>query len=94
MSTEILFLHTSYPDEITLVLKDYETLEQVDPDLHGIQSYNLLTEYQRRPKYLKNYCLADFAPLPRIVYPANIVLDDPYADNIDDNPLQHENKDI
>ena len=43
---------------------------------------------------LKAICLADCALLLRIVYPANITLEDTYDYNIDDNSLQPENIDM
>ena len=94
MNRQTLFLHTAHLDERTFLLKDYETLPQMNPDSHNIHSDSILIEYQRRPKYLENCCLAEFASLPRIVYPVNITLEDPYDSNIDDNTLEPENVDI
>ena len=75
MSIHVLFLHTAYPDERTFVLKDYETTAN-GTDSPDMQSYNILSEYERRPKYLENYYLADFPSLFRIVYLANKTLKD------------------
>ena len=59
LSRLVLFLHTAHPDERIFLLKDYETLQQMVPYSHDIQSHNKLTEYQREPKYHESYCLAD-----------------------------------
>ena len=72
---QVLFLHTAHQDERTFLLKDYEILQQVDPNSHDIQNNNILTEYQRRPKYLGKYCPVDFASQLRIVYPENVTLE-------------------
>ena len=66
----------------------------MDYDSYDIQRHSILTENQRRPNYLENCHLTDFATLIRIVYPANITLEDPHDDNIDDNLLEHENKHV
>ena len=39
MSRQVLFLHTAHQDERTFLLKDYEYLQQMDPDSHDIQSH-------------------------------------------------------
>ena len=61
MSREVVFLHTSPPDERTFLLKDFKTLQEMDPESEDIQSHNILVEYRKRPRCLEKYCLADFA---------------------------------
>ena len=60
MSREVVFLHTSPPDERTFSLKDFKTLQEMDPESEDIQSHNILVEYRKRPSCLEKYCLADF----------------------------------
>ena len=58
MSRDVSFISTSPADERTFLLKDYATLKDMDPESYDIQSHNLLSEYEHRPKALDNYCLA------------------------------------
>ena len=44
MSREVIFLHTSPPDERTFLLKDFKTLQEIDPESEDIQSHNILVE--------------------------------------------------
>ena len=60
MSREVIFLHTSPPEEQTFLLKDLKALKG-DPESTDIQTQNILTEYRNRPRYMEKYCLADFA---------------------------------
>ena len=76
MSRQVLLLRTAYLGEGTFVFKDYETLQKMDPDSDGIHSNSTLTEYQKIPKYLEKYCLADFASLQRLVYHTHVTLQD------------------
>ena len=87
MSREIVFLHTSPPDERTFLLKDFKTLKEIDPESEGIQSHNILVEYRKRPRCLEKYCLADFALELQIDYPKDVTFDDPFDDNMDDEPI-------
>ena len=41
MSREVVFLHTSPPDERTFLLKDFKTLQEMDPESEDIQSHNI-----------------------------------------------------
>ena len=50
----------------------------------------MLTEYRNRPMYLEKYCLADFASELRIQYPKNVTFEDPFDDNLDDDPVDPE----
>ena len=87
MSRDVSFISTSQPNDRTFLLKDYATLKDMDPESYDIQSHNLLSEYEHRPKALENYCLADFVSELRIEYPKNVTFEDPFEDNFDDNPL-------
>ena len=46
MSRQILFLQTAGADERNLLLKDYEILQQMDPDSDNMHSNCILKEYQ------------------------------------------------
>lgn len=63
MSRQVIFLHTSPPDERTFLLKSYDILKEMNPESHDIQSHSILSEYEHHPKILEQYCLADFASL-------------------------------
>ena len=77
MSREVVFLHTSPPDERTFLLKDFKTLQEMDPESEDIQSHNILVEYRKRPRCLEKYCLADLALELLIKYPKDVTFDDP-----------------
>ena len=63
MSREVVFIPTSHPDERTFLLKDYETLKEMNPESHDIKSHNIISQYECRPHVLEYYCLADFTSL-------------------------------
>ena len=87
MSRESTFIPTSPPDERTFLLKDYATLKQMDPESDDIQSHNILSEYEHRPRALEHYCLAAFVSDLRIEYPKNVTFENLFDDNFDDDPL-------
>ena len=87
MSRQVIFLHTSPPDERTFLLKSYDILKQMNPESYDIQSHSILSEYECHLKILEQYCLADFASLLQIVYPKNVTLQDPFEDNLEDDPV-------
>ena len=87
MSRESTFIPTSPPDERTFLLKDYATLKEMDPESDDIQSHNMLSEYECRPRALEHYCLAVFVSYLRIEYPKNVTFEDPFDGNFDDDPL-------
>ena len=63
------------------------TLKQMDPESDDIQSHNILSEYEHRPRALEHYCLAAFVSDLRIEYPKNVTFENPFNDNFDDDPL-------
>ena len=87
MSREIVFLHTSPLDERTFLLKDFKTLQEMDPESECIESHNILVEYRKRPRCLEKYCLADLAFELQIEYPKDVPFDDPCDDSVDDEPI-------
>ena len=46
-----------------------------------------MVEYRKRPRCLEKYCLADFASELQIEYPKDVTFDDPFDDNVDDEPI-------
>ena len=54
------FLNTSPADERTFLLKKLEKLKNLPDNSHDIESDNIVKRYQRRPKVLEHWCLADF----------------------------------
>ena len=87
MSREVVFHRTSPPDERTFLLKDFKTLQEMDPESEDIQSHNILVEYRKRPRCLEKYCLADFASELQIEYPKDVTFDDPFDGNVGDEPV-------
>ena len=59
----------------------------MDQESDDIQSHNVLSEYEHRPRALEHYCLAAFVSDLRIEYPRNVTFEDPFDDNSDDDPL-------
>ena len=64
----------------------------MDPESYDIQSHSILSEYECHPKILEQYCLADFSSLLQIVYPKNVTLQDPFEDNLEDDPVDPNKK--
>ena len=59
----------------------------MDPESDDIQSHNVLSEHECRPRALEHYCLAAFVSDLRIEYPKNVTFEDSFDDNFDDDPL-------
>ena len=58
-SRDVQFISTSPPDERTLLIK-LEKLKELPDSSQDIESDNIIKRYQRRPKQLEKFCLADF----------------------------------
>lgn len=56
----ITFINTSPPEERVVLLKPRHVLEDLKDDSTDIESDNILTLYQQRPKTIQGLCLADF----------------------------------
>ncbi|XP_065942635.1 uncharacterized protein [Magallana gigas] len=56
----ITFINTSPPEERVVLLKPRHVLEDLKDDSTDIESGNILTLYQQRPKIIEGLCLADF----------------------------------
>ena len=67
MSCEVIFIPTSHPDEWIYLLKDYETLNKMEPESNEIQTHSLLTKYECHVRNLETYSLADFSSLLWII---------------------------
>ena len=59
-SRDVQFISTSPPDEGTFLIKKLEKLKELPDGSHDIESDNIIKRYQRRPKQLEKFCLADF----------------------------------
>ena len=53
MGRESTFIPTSPPDKRTFLLKDYAILKEMDLESDDIQSHNMLSEYEHRPRALE-----------------------------------------
>jgi hypothetical protein len=86
-SREVLFVHSSPPDERTFFLKSKEALEKLAPQSTDIESNNVIKRYASRPKQLKNWCLADYASKIDIKFPTEKLKNEyaDYVDNVDDD---------
>ena len=67
-SRSVVFINTSPPDERVVMLKPKHVLEEMKEDSTSIESENIVSLYQQRPKVLNNLCLADFVSKFNIKY--------------------------
>lgn len=59
-SRGITFVNTSPPEERVVLIKPKHVLEELQEDSTDIESGNIVTLYQQRPRALEGLCLADF----------------------------------
>lgn len=59
-SRGITFVNTSPPEERVVLIKPRHVLEELQEDSTDIESGNIVTLYQQRPRALEGLCLADF----------------------------------
>ena len=59
-SRKVVFINTSPPDERVVMLKPMHVLEEMKDDSTHVESGNIKTLYEQRPKTLNKLCLADF----------------------------------
>ena len=59
-SRDVQFISTSPPDERTFLIKKLGKLRELPDSSYDIESDNIIKRYQRRPKQLEKFCLADF----------------------------------
>lgn len=59
-SREVVFINTSQSEKRTFLLKNTTKLEKRSPESTDIEADNSIKRYSKRPKALKNLCLADF----------------------------------
>lgn len=59
-SRSVIFINTSLPDERVFMLKPKHVLEETKEDSIHVESGNIFTLYQQRPKAVNSLCLADF----------------------------------
>ena len=57
---EFQFINTSNPDERTFLLKTLDKIKELPDNSTDIESDNIIKRYQRRPRKLKELCLANF----------------------------------
>ncbi|XP_070531546.1 uncharacterized protein [Ptychodera flava] len=58
---DFVFINTSPPDSRTILLKPLCEIQGMPPESTDIETDSLIKKYQRRPKPLLAWCLADFA---------------------------------
>ncbi len=95
LSREVVFIHTSPPENRTFIVKDMEDLKELaksNPESTDIKKKNLIDYYACRPKQLESYCLAEFASTIKIENPDKVQPEDPYAENMDDDPEGEEDR--
>ena len=102
---DIQFINTSNPDERTFLLKTLDKIKELPDNSTDIESDNVIKRYQRRPRQLQDYCLADFVAWFNCVKDSNLygivndnhITDLPeidFNDNFDDQPLESEESDF
>lgn len=64
-SRSVLFVNTSPPEERVIMLKSKHFLENMKENSTDIESSNIVTLYQQRPKVIETLCLADFISMRR-----------------------------
>ena len=101
---DIQFINTSNPDERTFLLKTLDKIKELPDNSTDIES-DVIKRYQRRPRQLQDYCLADFVAWFNGVKDSNLygivndnhITDLPeidFNDNFDDQPLESEESDF
>jgi hypothetical protein len=59
-SRRVIFINTCDPANRTFLLKSLDVLQGLPEDSTNIESDNSIKRYQRRPRLLQSFCLADF----------------------------------
>ncbi|XP_076081637.1 uncharacterized protein LOC143052478 [Mytilus galloprovincialis] len=67
-SRKVIFINTSPPQERLILLKSYSDLEDMSKSSTDVESDNWIKRYERRPKALDKWCLADFVSWFEISY--------------------------
>lgn len=104
-SRQVQFINTSIPDDRAFLLKPIEKLRDMPDNSDDIESDNVIKRYQRRPKKLKNLCLADFVAwyncikqnskptgIKTLQKSGEFLPENDFADNFDDDP--NDTKDV
>lgn len=68
-----VFINTSPCETRTFLLKSHDILSEMPENSTDIQSDNALLRFQRRPRLMKNCCLADFVSQYEFVYPKKTI---------------------
>ena len=102
-SRQVQFINTSIPDDRAFLLKPIEKLRDMPDNSDDIESDNVIKRYQRRPKKLKNLCLADFvawyncikqnskpAGIKTLQKSGEFLPENDFEDNFDDDPNETE----
>ena len=89
LSRQVVFVNTNPKDQLIAVLKDCQTLSQLDDDDTNGFHKNLIERYQHRQHILASMCLAEFAATYAVTYRPNE--DDDHGDVIPTTDESSEN---
>jgi len=59
-SRDVIFVNTSSPEKRTVMLKDFNIIENLPDDCKDVFAEGMLKHYSNRPEALEETCLADF----------------------------------
>ena len=69
MSRECVYINTTPEHSRIFLIKDMETLKNMDPESTQIKCNGIVEYYMKHPKIFENYSLAEFASKIRIIHP-------------------------
>nr|XP_022311170.1 splicing regulatory glutamine/lysine-rich protein 1-like [Crassostrea virginica] len=84
-SREVVFINTSPPEERIFLLKCQDDLNKLPKTSTNIRADSLIQRYERRPKQLEHWCLADFVSELEVTFPKEMQREF-YEEENDDNP--------
>lgn len=68
-SRDVIFINTSPSDDRVILIKTDAELEKLSPNSTDVECSNVIKRYQKRPRQLENWCLADYVSQLDVVFP-------------------------
>lgn len=86
---QVVFINTFPSDQISFLLKETSTLQNMSPYSTDIEAENVIKRYSNRPRALENWCLADYVSQLDIKYPKKKLGDTAnFKDDINEDQCQ------
>ena len=82
---DIVFVHTSVPEERIFLLKPKAVLDELPAESTDVESDNVIQRYSKRPRQLSKFCLADYVSKVDIIYPKGNKFPEKVNDKNDDD---------